>query len=152
MVDIKKCTDENRLILQIGNKYWHISYKEANHLLNKLKFLEVDKKEIRLIHKKCYGKILEDMQITILAKALIAIKILKDEIKDFIGGDIRISWQGVPHLLYPNAKKPKYSICYFKKSNKFRLFYPYPSKFGFQHKETFDTAKEIINRLKRKCK
>lgn len=46
MIDIDKCAvDKKRLILIVGNKNWHITYKEAKHLLKKLKLFKVDKKE-----------------------------------------------------------------------------------------------------------
>lgn len=46
MIDIDRCkVDRKRLVLIVGDKNWHISYKEAKHLLKKLKQFKVDKKE-----------------------------------------------------------------------------------------------------------
>lgn len=46
MIDIKRCiTDRRRLVLQVGDKFWHISYKEARHLFKKLKQFKVDRRK-----------------------------------------------------------------------------------------------------------
>ena len=39
--------------------------------------------------------------------------------------DIRISHQGVPHLLFSAPDGITYSICYFYGKQRFKIFYPY---------------------------
>lgn len=46
MLKIKRCiTDHKRLILQMGKKFWHISYQEGRNLLEDLKRLKVDRRK-----------------------------------------------------------------------------------------------------------
>ena len=45
MIDIKKCPECQRLVLQVGNKFWHIDYKEAEYLLKRLKQLKIGKRK-----------------------------------------------------------------------------------------------------------
>jgi hypothetical protein len=47
-------------------------------------------------------------------------------LEDRIGGCLRISNASVPHLLLLK-NNIVYSICYFGKGRKFRIFYPYRS-------------------------
>ena len=56
--------------------------------------------------------------------------------------ELRFSIKGVPHLLLNGGDNIIYSICYFKKSRLFKIFYPYPAK-----KQTKVICKEWINVL-----
>lgn len=103
-------------------------------------------KEIKLIHSDLCGKILNQTQIIELSEKKVAISSLT-QIQKIVGGDLRISNQGVPHLLYPNNIKPLYSICYFKKSKLYKVFYPYPSIFGKQNRINFLHYTQVINYL-----
>ncbi len=40
---------------------------------------------------------------------------------------LRISNNGVPHLVFFAPDEITYSICYFAKKRRFKIFYPYPS-------------------------
>lgn len=43
MITIKRSNvDRKKLVLLVGDKSWHVSYKEARHLLMKLKQLKVE--------------------------------------------------------------------------------------------------------------
>ncbi len=56
-------------------------------------------------------------------------------------GTLRTSKRGVPHVLV-NVEDTTYSIVWFKKTNIFRIFWPYPS--DEQHKQDFDTPGKVI--------
>jgi len=43
-----------------------------------------------------------------------------------LGGNFRISKRGVPHIVL-KTNKQTYSICWFKRSRIYRLFYLYPT-------------------------
>lgn len=92
------------------------------------------------------GKILNQLEVAHFSTKHIAISMLA-QIQIYIGGDLRISWQRVPHLLFPDKDKPQYSIAYFKKSKMFRVFYPYPSGNIKQNKKDFTHYIQVINYL-----
>ena len=100
----------------------------------------------KLIYTNLCGKILNQKQIATLGRAILAIRMLA-QIKIYIGGDLRISFQGVPHLLYPNKNNPNYSIAYFRIDKLYRVFYPYPSRLGKQAKIDFKTNLQVIDYL-----
>ncbi len=103
-------------------------------------------KELKLINTNLCGKILNQEQVANLGQKKLAIRMLA-LIQIYIGGDLRISWQGVPHLLYPNKNKPEYSIAYFRTAKIYKVFYPYPSKFGKQNRINFLHYTQVINYL-----
>ncbi len=66
---------------------------------------------------------------------------LTGEIKDIF---FRWSFNGIPHLLIENNSGVVHSLCYFKRTKTWRLFYPYgPGK--PQNKETFEDADQAID-------
>lgn len=61
-------------------------------------------------------------------------------------GTVRISKQGVPHITV-RRNNITYSICYFYRSNTWRVFFPYPAK--EQEKisfNNFDDTVQYINK------
>jgi hypothetical protein len=72
-------------------------------------------------------------------KAIQNLKQLEKEIK---GSKIRVSSNGVPHLLF-TAKSITYSVAYFGKSDTYRLFYPYPA--NIQTRLDFRFRTEIVS-------
>ena len=99
-----------------------------------------------LINSEYRGRILTQLEIRDLSILHIAIAML-GTIQIYKGGDLRISWNGVPHLVYPNNIKPQYSIAYFKREKLYKVFYPYPSNRGEQKRLNFSTKEEVINYL-----
>lgn len=73
-------------------------------------------------------------------------KILLEKVMPYIKYPIiyRISRLGVPHLVV-TTKKKRYSICYFRKTRTFRIFFPYPSLINRQTKIDFYLASDVIN-------
>lgn len=59
------------------------------------------------------------------------------------GAILRTSQRGVPHIVYG-----EYSICFFGKSNSYRVFHPWPSFFKPQAKRDFKSHTEVIGYLK----
>lgn len=58
-----------------------------------------------------------------------------------LNGYVRTSARGVPHVVVSHKNKG-YSICYFKKSDIFRVFFPYPNE--IQTKTDFKTSSEVV--------
>lgn len=70
---------------------------------------------------------------------------LKD-LASLLKSNIMISKKGVPHIVKSTPNKPhNFSICYFKSSDQFRVFYPYAVPNQGQQKWTFKTSEEILN-------
>jgi hypothetical protein len=101
-------------------------------------------KERKLL--KYRGKILANTEIDKLAETELAIAKLAF-VQIYIGGDLRISFNGVPHLLYPNKASPQFSVAYFKSKKFYRIFYPYPSFLGIQKRINKETPQEVIRYL-----
>jgi len=55
-------------------------------------------------------------------------------------GDIRTSKKGVPHLVFNNK-----SVCWFGKSQVYRVFSPYPA--SVQEKKDFKTVGRVVKYL-----
>ena len=66
-------------------------------------------------------------------------------LSDKINGCIRTSKSGVPHIVVKHSHVT-YSVCYFAKWNKYRVFYPYPD--SNQTKKTLNTQNEVIEFFK----
>jgi len=66
-----------------------------------------------------------------------------------IGGYFRISKKGVPHIVLERPEMT-YSICWFKKRKKYRLFYPYPSYDKKQEKRDFTNITNLQQFLLKK--
>ncbi len=46
MIRIKRCiNDRRRLVLEVGEKHWHISYQEARNIQKDLKNLKIDRRK-----------------------------------------------------------------------------------------------------------
>ena len=57
-------------------------------------------------------------------------------------GTLRISRAGVPHLLYED-----FSVAFFWKHRKFRVFHPYPAPNGIQTRNDFKTPNDVRSHL-----
>ena len=69
------------------------------------------------------------------------------ELAKKLGNKYRISRGGVPHIVGEIHGKTA-SICYFKKTNTFRVFTPYPSY--DQDKFTFKTEERLLEFINKK--
>ena len=73
---------------------------------------------------------------------------IKDNIKPLIS-EVILSKKGVPHLVV-NFKGIQYSVCYFKKSHSFRVFWPYMD-FDNQNKIELKLWTDVINFFKKEA-
>lgn len=66
-----------------------------------------------------------------------------------IAKDVAFRWShnGVPHLLVELGKGIVYSLCYFKGSKSWRVFFPYGN--GNQQKKDFSSVEDMLKFLKR---
>ena len=72
---------------------------------------------------------------------------LEEQIKPFAKETaFRWSRKGVPHLLIELDSKIVYSLCYFKKSKSWRVFYPY-GEVTSQQRQDFHSIGEILEFL-----
>lgn len=71
------------------------------------------------------------------------------EVAEEIGGEYKVSQRNVPYVVI-KYKGEKASVCYFKKTNIFRLFYPYPG--DAQEKIDFSSKEELLKHLGFKIK
>jgi hypothetical protein len=61
----------------------------------------------------------------------------------------RWSLSGVPHLLVELKNKVTYSVCYFRRSGTWRVFYPYPG--DRQEKRNFGSWEDAYDFLVREA-
>lgn len=62
------------------------------------------------------------------------------EVARRLNGEYRVSRRGVPHVLITRGGVT-YSVCYFKRSNLYRVFYPYGS--SNQERRDFATLDDL---------
>jgi len=70
-------------------------------------------------------------------------------VQDIVGGEIRVSAQNVPHLVFPLGDKEA-SVAYFARRDSYRLFYPYPSRGGHQERFNFDFPQGVTEFVNQK--
>lgn len=68
-------------------------------------------------------------------------KELLDEVFDSVS--LRKSYNNVPHIVV-TTKSVRFSVCYMKTSNIYRVFYPYPSGNQEQTKKSFQSAHKVV--------
>lgn len=68
------------------------------------------------------------------------------ELTKKIGGTVRISKKGVPHIVV-EGNNCKYSVAYFSSTNTFRVFWPYPSYGELQNKKTLAAEDDVARFL-----
>lgn len=73
---------------------------------------------------------------------------LEEQIKPF-AKEVAFRWsrRGVPHLLVELGRGIVYSLCYFKVSKFWRVFYPYGR--GEQKKQDFSSVRDMIKFLRK---
>lgn len=71
------------------------------------------------------------------------------ELATKLNARMRYSLKGVPHIImHVIGSKFDYSICYFRKTSVWRVFYPYAVPNNGQQKWDFETEAQVIDFFK----
>jgi len=70
------------------------------------------------------------------------IKCIINRVSKRVGGFVRVSKKGTPHIIVRTTNMV-YSIVYFKRTNSFRIHYPYPSNNNSQFIKDFKTENDL---------